>query len=166
MTADRIFGLAFIALAAGMFLAIYGAEAPFAGLGDPGPKLLPYFLSVGLGLIGFLLALRKGPAPRAAVAGPEGQAEEKPAGGETVAPPAVSVRLSLGVALIAYVAVFERFGFTPATFLFLALAMVVLGPRTLRGAAISIGLAAVLTLIVGSFLGGVIGVPLPGVWLF
>ena len=82
-----------------------------------------------------------------------------------VDPPALPVRIALAVALVAYVALFERLGFTPATFLLLAFGMIVLGPRTLRGALISIGLAALLTIAVGGFLTGLIGIPLPGVWM-
>lgn len=162
MTADRSFGLALIALAAGMFLTVHGVEAPFAGMGDPGPKLLPYFLSIGLALIGFLLVVGRSAAPTSSGADAEPEAA---GGGFMVAPPAVPVQIALAAALVAYVALFERLGFTPATFLFLAFATMVLGPRTPRGVLVGIGLAAALTAAVGGFLAGFIGVPLPGVWM-
>src|SRR5690606_28414433 len=162
MTVDRSFGLAFIVFAAGMFLAVHGVEATFAGMGDPGLKLLPYLLAAGMAVIGFLLVIRLGAAPASA----SSDTEPDTAGSSVMLDPqALTVRTALAVALVAYVALFERLGFTPATFLLLAFGMIVLGPRTLRGALISIGLAALLTIAVGGFLTGLIGIPLPGVWM-
>lgn len=161
MIADRWFGVGFILVAAGIGLATMQIETPFASLGDPGPKLVPYLLSAGLGLLGLLLVLRRQKQETSSVSEPD----EQPAGSgvETLAPPSRPVQMALAVALVAYIAFFERLGFTLATFMFLVVAMGLLAPRTPRCIAVSIGLSAVLTLAVGGFLAGVIGIPLPGV---
>jgi|HigsolmetaAR204D_1030405.scaffolds.fasta_scaffold03832_5 MYXO-CTERM domain-containing protein len=161
MIADRWFGIAFIMVAAGMALATMQIETPFASLGDPGPKLVPFILSAGLGLLGLLLVLRRRKRAEASVSEPGGQSTE--GGVEMLAPPSGPVQTALAVAFVAYIAFFERLGFTLATFMFLVVAMVLLAPRTPRSIVVSVGLSAALTLAVGGFLAGVIGVPLPGV---
>ena len=65
--------------------------------------------------------------------------------------------------LLAYAVLFERLGFTFSTFIFLAIAIFLLGARSLRGAIVAVVTAALVSLVVGTGLKLGVGVPLPGV---
>ena len=164
MVADRVLGLAFVALGLAMVLGARGVESTFSQLGDPGPRLLPTALGIGMATLGTLLAVRR----RVIESDEEGAASAEPAtekGLDLRAPPSRIVQVALAAVLVAYVALFERLGFTLATFGFLAAAILLLGSLRPAHIAAGLALAAAATLAVGAFLAGVIGVPLPGVLL-
>jgi len=165
MTADRWFGVAIVLVSAGMVAEAFQIDVPFGQLGDPGPRIVPFILAAGLAILGLALILRR-PAAASPVSADAAAAVEPDAGYEFLAPPAVPVRIALALAFITYIALFERIGFSIATFAFLAVSVFLLGRWDLRGAGIALAAAAITTLAVGTFLQRVIGVPLPGVLTF
>lgn len=112
--------------------------------GDPGPRVLPQILGVLIAILGAGLALRPPPA----AAGPRADLEEADTAVVIPAEPPL-LRVAHGVNVVAYVAFFERLGFSLATFVFLLLAIFLLGRRSLRGAALAALGAAIVTLAVG-----------------
>jgi hypothetical protein len=129
------------------------------GQGDPGPRILPLVLGVLIAVLGAGLGLR----PPAAVAGPRAEADETDSAVVIPAEPPL-LRVAHAFNVVAYVALFERLGFTAATFIFLSLAIFLLGRRNLRGAALAALSAAIVTLAVGFGLKTGVGVQLPGVF--
>lgn len=159
MAADRVIGAGVFVLGAAMAWAASRIAWPVLGEGDPGPQILPLALGVLIAGLGAVLALRAAPA-----AVPPG-AEVEDADTATVVPAEPPLlRLAHAANLLAYAALFERLGFTAATFIFLSVAMFLLGRRSVRGAARAALGAAIVTVVVGFGLKTGVGVQLPGVF--
>jgi hypothetical protein len=159
MAADRLIGACLVV--AGILIGWGSTQiaAPMLGVGDPGPRLLPMTLGILIAGLGALLAIRQSAAPAPV------DAEELDDADTATLIPAETPLLSIvhAVNLIAYVMLFERLGFTASTFIFLSIAIFLLGPRTTRGAVIAVMAAALVSLVVGTGLRLGVGVPLPGV---
>ena len=161
MAIDRILGVGFVVLGVTMVWLMSRLQEPSLGQGDPGAALLPTALGVAIAVLGGVLAIRSSPDEDKAEPGNSEVSEAAiivPA-----EPPLLSV-LHL-INLCAYAALFERLGFSLSSFLFLAVAIFLLGKRSLRGLLIALLAAALFTFIVGTTLKILIGVPLPGVFL-
>jgi hypothetical protein len=162
MKADRILGAGFVLLGFAMIWLMYRLAAPSLGQGDPGPAVLPAALGILFVLLGGILAIRRvAPPPPAVEAGVGENADTA-----TLIPaePALFSIIHL-VNLCAYVALFEKAGFSLSTFVFLSIAIFLFGPRTVRSAIVAILTSAVVTFVVGTGLRVLVGVPLPGVFL-
>ncbi|HEV2897378.1 MAG TPA: tripartite tricarboxylate transporter TctB family protein [Pseudaminobacter sp.] len=162
MKADRILGAGFVLLGFAMIWLMYRLAAPSLGQGDPGPAVLPAALGILFVLLGGILAIRRvAPSPPAVEAGAGENADTA-----TLIPaePALFSIIHL-VNFCAYVALFEKAGFSLSTFVFLSIAIFLFGPRTVRSAIVAILAAAVVTFVVGTGLRVLVGVPLPGVFL-
>ncbi|WP_158626040.1 tripartite tricarboxylate transporter TctB family protein [Arsenicitalea aurantiaca] len=158
MAADRLIGTGFVVLGMAMIWSMSQLTFPNLGPGDPGPVILPMGLGIVIAVLGAILALRR-PAATVASDGPDGNLETA-----TIVPAEPPIlRVVHLVNLVAYAALFERLGFSVSTFLFLAVAIFLLGQRSARGAAIAIGWSLLVTFIVGTGLSTLVGVPLPGV---
>jgi hypothetical protein len=132
---------------------------PMLGGGDPGPQVLPLALGVLIAFLGAALCLRK----PVVAAGAEAPLFDD-ADTATLVPAEPPVMQVIHVVnLLAYAVLFERLGFTLSTFIFLAIAIFLLGARSLRGAIVAIVVAALVSLAVGTGLKLGVGVPLPGV---
>lgn len=161
MATDRILGVGFVVLGVTMVWLMSLLQEPSLGQGDPGAALLPTALGVAIAALGAVLAIRRGlPEDKADTGTPEISEAAVIVPAE---PPLLSILHLLN--LCAYVAMFERLGFSLSSFLFLTIAVFLLGKRTLRGALVALAAAAIFTFVVGSTLKILIGVPLPGVFL-
>ena len=158
MAADRILGVGFVVLGVTMVWLMSLLQEPSLGQGDPGAALLPTALGVAMAALGAVLAIRRGVKADTGTSEMSETAVIVPA-----EPPLLSVLHLLN--LCAYVALFERLGFSLSSFLFLVVAVFLLGKRTLRGLLVALAVAAIFTFVVGSTLKTLIGVPLPGVFL-
>lgn len=167
--------LGFVALGGGMLWQI--ATAPQGRAlqpGDPGPWALPTALAllmVVLGLVETLRSLRARPLPadRRAVleqAAAEHVEQRDDSGVEQIAAPGWPARAIFVAALLAYVALFTLAGFSLASFGFLLVAGLGLAGLSRRAVFTTTAVALATTLALGTLLAGVVGVPLPGVWLF
>lgn len=159
MAADRVIGAGLFVLGVAMAWAASRISYPMLGQGDPGPQVLPLALGVLIALLGAGLGLRAPPA----VGGPRAEVEEADTAVVIPAEPPL-LRVAHAVNVVAYVALFERLGFTAATFIFLSVAIFLLGRRTVRGAALAALSAAIVTFVVGFGLKTGVGVQLPGVF--
>lgn len=158
MVADRYIGAGFFVLGVAMAWGASRISYAMLGQGDPGPQVLPFALGVLIALLGAGLFLRQ---PRAAAAALVTADEADTA---TIIPAEPLLLRLVHVANLAlYVVVFERLGFSLSTFIFLSVAIFLLGQRTPRGALWALLAAAVVTLAVGSGLKTGVGVQLPGV---
>ena len=158
MVADRYIGAGFFVLGAVMAWASSRIAYPMLGQGDPGPQVLPFALGVLIAILGAGLCLRQ---PGAAIAG---RAVTDEADTATVIPAEPPIlRVAHAANLVAYALLFERLGFSVATFAFLSIAIFLLGQRNVRGALWAVLTAAIVTLVVGSGLKTGVGVQLPGV---
>lgn len=170
MHEDKVIGLALAVLGLAMAGYAMTISAPFASSGDPGPAVVPRALGVLLALLGLLLALRR---PRTATGDPDERAEAPPATGPVNAEaqvlrlpaPAPWRQAALGLAFVAFVALFDMLGFTLSAALFLLAGMALLGPpgpaHLTRAAALALGIALAL----GFILNGLLDLTLPGVWI-
>lgn len=168
MTADRIWGMLFTILGLAMAFGSQSIPVNFPGSGDPGPRLVPIALGISMAVLGAVLTLR--PTARASeelTAKVSSSADETDADNpnEQVEPPAVWRRIALGLLLTAYVALFNTLGFSLASVLFLAGAMILLGPLTpiefIRKSAVALGLV----LLLGWAMNFLLGLSVQGVWL-
>lgn len=134
---------------------------PNLGQGDPGPSVLPAALGILFVLLGAILTIRRVAPPP-----PVNEAGGEDTDTATIVPaePALFSIVHL-VNLCVYVTLFERAGFSLSTFVFLSIAIFLLGPRNARGAFVAILAAAVVTFVIGTGLSMLVGVPLPGVIL-
>lgn len=164
--------LFFIVVGAGMLWQIL--IAPPGRLpqpGDPGPWLLPTALAVLMIVLGCAELWRGMRRKEVQLSESTLEAikserrEQDAAGVETLAPPKWPARIVFVVALLAYVMLFARLGFTLSTFAFLLVAVTALTGPTLRGIGFAAVIGAVASLCIGWLLAGVVGVPLPGVLL-
>jgi hypothetical protein len=159
MAADRLIGAGFFILGVVMAWASSQIAFPMLGEGDPGPQVLPLVLGVLIAFLGAALCLRK----PVVAAGAEAPLFDD-ADTATLVPAEPPVMQVIHVVnLLAYAVLFERLGFTLSTFIFLAIAIFLLGARSLRGAIVAIVVAALVSLAVGTGLKLGVGVPLPGV---
>ncbi len=141
--------------------------------GDPGPWVLPAALAVmmiALGVLEIMRGMRRRHAARSlsvetheAIAATQADMGDADVG--TLEPPSWPARLIFVAALLGYVALFTRLGFTLSTAAFLLVAIIALTGRTLRGAIVAAIVAVVASLAIGWLLAGLVGVPLPGVLL-
>lgn len=168
MTADRVWGMLFTILGLAMAFGSQTIAVNFPGSGDPGPRLVPIALGVSMAILGTVLTLR--PTARASdeltarVSASSVEADtENP--NEQVEAPAVWRRVALGLLFVAYVALFNTLGFSLGSVLFLAGAMILLGPLTpieiIRKSAIALGLV----LLLGWAMNFLLGLSVQGVWL-
>lgn len=158
--ADRILGAGFVALGLAMIWSMHRLVFPNLGQGDPGPTILPTALGALFVLLGCVLTIRRAaPAPPVK----EGGGEDTDTATIVPAEPAVFSIVHL-VNLCAYVALFERAGFSLSTIIFLSIAIFLLGSRTARSAIVAIFAAAIVTFVIGTGLSMLVGVPLPGVF--
>jgi hypothetical protein len=159
MAADRLIGGGLFILGVVMAWASTQIAAPTLGEGDPGPQVLPLVLGVVIAILGAMLSLRN-PAVAASADAPLFDDADT----ATLIPPETPLLRTIhAVNLVAYAVLFERLGFTLSTVIFLAIAIFLLGTRSLRGAIVAILVAALVSLVVGTGLKLGIGVPLPGV---
>lgn len=159
MAADRLIGAGFFILGIVMAWASTQIAFPMLGEGDPGPQVLPLALGVLIALLGAMLSLRK----PAVEAGGEGPLFDDADTATLIPAETPLMRVVHVVNLVAYAVLFERLGFTLSTFIFLAVAIFLLGARTLRGGIAAVMVAALVSLVVGSGLKLGVGVSLPGV---
>lgn len=156
---DRLSGLAFAS--AGLALAWYGCmlKAPNT-LGDVGPGFFPLLIGIGMAVLGAVLAfvpVRRATASDAAQA--QAEAEEAVGGGERWILSTVFVAAAMG-----YVAIFGLLGFSNATAIYLTVAMVLLGKRSVRALLVFAASSITLTAMLGWLLFRGLAVPLTGVW--
>lgn len=156
---DRLSGLAFAS--AGLALAWYGCmlKAPDT-LGDVGPGFFPLLIGIGMAVLGAVLAflpVRRATASDAAKA--QAEAEEAVGGGERWILATVFVAAAMG-----YVAIFGLLGFSNATAIYLTVAMVLLGKRSVRALLVFAASSITLTAMLGWLLFRGLAVPLTGVW--
>lgn len=162
MTADRVFGILFALMGVGMFYTTQQITQPFAGTGDPGPRLLPDILSVAMVVLGAALALRKAPQASSAGLSIDAPLHEGPTA--LLPPPALPRRLGIAASFIAFLALFEPLGFTVSATLFLAISMSLMDELTLSRVLTRSAAAAVVVLLVGLLLGRLLELPVPGIW--
>ncbi|MCC6305443.1 MAG: tripartite tricarboxylate transporter TctB family protein [Rhodobacteraceae bacterium] len=161
MNADRVLGAGFVVLGLGMVWSMMRLRQPILGEGDPGAAVLPMTLGVVLAVIGAVLVLRR-PAPARAAAQAAGALSET----AEIQPPEPPLLAALHLAnLLVYAMLFERAGFSLSSFLFLSVAIALFGEKTPRGVLVAVVAAAIFTVVVGTTLALLIGVPLPGVLL-
>lgn len=156
-------GVIFAVLGLGMLWQMPAAPQANTGAGDPGPWIFPTVLAllmIVLGLVDVLRVTRK--AETGADASETPQAEPDSDLVDYLVPPPRWAQLGIVVLLIAYVAVFERLGYTVATMLFLAGTVFLLSRRRMRDMAVAGAVAVVATLAFGFLLYRLVGVPLPG----
>ncbi|KQX38005.1 hypothetical protein ASD04_10245 [Devosia sp. Root436] len=159
MAADRLIGAGLFILGVVMAWASTQIAAPMLGEGDPGPQVLPLVLGVVIAILGAMLSLRN-PAVEVSTDAPLFDEADT----ATLIPPEpLLLRAIHAVNLLAYAVLFERLGFTLSTFIFLAIAIFLLGTRSLRGGVVAVLVAVLVSLVVGTGLKLGIGVPLPGV---
>ncbi|WEX08699.1 tripartite tricarboxylate transporter TctB family protein [Chelativorans sp. AA-79] len=167
MTADRVCGLIFCILGVLIVLGSRTIVSNFPGTGDPGPQLVPLILGGAMTLLGALLALRRPPALSPETSRAVSQAKSDGNLGtpnEIVAPPAVWRRIALGVLLVGYVATFNHLGFSLASFLFLAGSILLLGTFAIAEIVRKLAVAALVVVLLGYALNGLLGLSVPGVW--
>ncbi|GHC80506.1 tripartite tricarboxylate transporter TctB family protein [Limoniibacter endophyticus] len=168
MSEDRMIGAVLAVLGVAMAAYSMTIPAPFASSGDLGPAVLPQVLGGLLAVLGLILALRRPKAELLETAErDQGEQEEAPADDQIIriAAPSRTRQILLGVSFVAFIALFERLGFTLSTVLFLIAAMMLLGPfsriHLLRASLLSISVS----LAVGYVLNGLLGLTIPGVWI-
>jgi putative tricarboxylic transport membrane protein len=137
ITADRVLGLALIAVAVGAMLHVQGLTVPFAA--DPvGPRAFPTVVAVALGACGALMLVSPGARwPRA----------------ERWLPGVVVV-----AGMVAYALLLTTLGFVPATVLLAALIALAFGARPAQAAITGAVVAPALWLLLDQLL----DLPLPG----
>lgn len=140
-------------------------------IGDPGPWFFPSTLAIVLIGLGIVLGIGEHKRSNSQV--------EKSDQNETVdnisseqpsveismlAPPSIFVRVVILLAVIGYVFLFERAGFSIATTIFLCITTVALSPKKPATIAIAITTSILATLLIGWLLADVVNVPLQGVF--
>ncbi|PYE86994.1 tripartite tricarboxylate transporter TctB family protein [Phyllobacterium leguminum] len=162
MPEDRVIGTVLAILGVAMTAYSMTIPAPFASSGDLGPAVLPQLLGILMTILGLLLALRK---PRTQPG--EATEESLPADEQVVriAAPSRNRQILLGVALVAFIALFDKLGFTLSAVLFLMATMALLGPFTRAHLMRAGGLSLSVALALGYILNGLLGLTIPGVWI-
>jgi hypothetical protein len=160
MAADRLIGAGFFILGVVMTWGSTQIAFPMLGGGDPGPQVLPLALGVLIAVLGGILSLRRPTVSAAAVDTP--LFDDADTATLIPAEPPL-LRVIHAANLLAYVVLFERLGFTLSTFIFLTIAIFLLGSRSVRGGLAAALVAALVSLVVGTGLKLGVGVPLPGV---
>ena len=131
-------------------------------LGDVGPGFFPLLIGIGMAVLGAVLAfvpVRRATASDAAQAQAQAEAEEAVGGGERWILSTVFVAAAMG-----YVAIFGLLGFSNATAIYLTVAMVLLGKRSVRALLVFAASSITLTAMLGWLLFRGLAVPLTGVW--
>ncbi|MDR7126372.1 tripartite tricarboxylate transporter TctB family protein [Pseudotabrizicola sp. 4114] len=162
MTADRVIGILFALVGTGMFYTTQQIVQPFAGSGDPGPRLLPTILSAAMVLLGAALALRGVPVAPAERVAIDPALLDGPT--ELLPPPSLLRRLGIAGSFIAFLALFEPLGFTASATLFLAVSMSLMDELTPRRILTRSVVAVVMVLLVGLLLSWLLQLPVPGIW--
>jgi len=169
MTADRVWGMLFTMVGLAMAFGSQTVLVNFPGTGDPGPRLVPMVLGISMAVLGAILMWRpaafvsEDPAAKVSVSNViEGDADNP---SEQVEPPAVWRRIALGVLLVAYIALFNLLGFSLASVMFLAVAMILLGPLTPTEIIRKTAIALALVLLLGWTINLLLGLSVQGVWL-
>lgn len=162
MPEDRLIGIILASIGVAMTAYSLTIPAPFGSSGDLGPALVPQILGILMTILGGVLALRK------PVAEPEEVTLETiPAGEQVLRIPAPSRnrQILLGVSLVAFIALFDKLGFTLSALLFLMASMALLGPSG-RGPLVRAALLSLsVTVVLGYILNGLLGLTIPGVWI-
>jgi hypothetical protein len=140
-------------------------------IGDPGPWFLPAVLAsllIFLGGVEFIRTFRKSKqlpdsgSSQLKEVFDEGLVES---GVETIPAPNWRSRIVFVLSVIGYVAVYTYWGFSVSTFLFVSISILSLSNLSPKSILAAILTALITTLFVGWLLAGVVGVPLPGVWI-
>lgn len=133
---QRISGMAFMALAAAVFVA--ARQYPPGAMGDPGPQLFPMTIAALMFPLGLLLALKKPPQAGA----------NKPVPFD---PGRLLLALLLLLVTIGFVLVMEHLGTMVGIALYLFCSALILGPRSVKAvlayAAMTLAVSGVLYLI-------------------
>ncbi|SFV28436.1 Tripartite tricarboxylate transporter TctB family protein [Devosia crocina] len=168
MSEDRVIGAFLAVLGAAMAAYSTTIPAPFANSGDVGPAILPQVLGALLAILGLALAFRRTKLAVTEVGTPaDGEADSASSDDQVlrIAAPTRLRQILLGVSFVAYIALFDRLGFTLSSLLFLVSTMMLLGPLTLAHAVRATLLSAAVALAVGYVLNGLLGLTIPGVWI-
>lgn len=166
MSEDRVIGALLAVLGAAMAAYSTTIPAPFATSGDLGPAILPQVLGALLAILGLALAARRTRVEVTEADAPtEGQADSADDPVLRIAAPSRLKQIFLGVSFVAFVALFDRLGFTLSSLLFLVSIMMLLGPLTPAHAVRSTLLSTGVALAVGYVLNGLLGLTIPGVWI-
>ncbi len=140
-------------------------------IGDPGPWFLPTVLAsllIFLGTVEFIRIYRQSKRlsdKSSAQSKEELDAELVESGVGTIPAPNWYARIVFALSVIAYVALYTYWGFSVSTFLFVSIAILSLSTLSPKSILVAILIALITTLFVGWLLAGVVGVPLPGVWI-
>lgn len=151
--ADRISGVAAILIGA-VVMWLRPPVTDQVQNGDPGPGFFPLIVSSIIMLLGALLVLV-----------PVGSEQELTETGNRETGMAITIAVFVGMTL-AYALVFQRIGFTLATFGYLFLSGVLIGPRSMKSLAGALAFAAITTLVAGELFARGFSAFLPGVLTF
>lgn len=168
MSEDRVIGAFLAVLGAAMATYSTTIPAPFANSGDLGPAILPQVLGALLAIFGLALAFRRPKVEMTETgASAEGEADNASSDDQVlrIAAPSRRKQILLGISFVAFIALFDRLGFSLSSLLFLVSTMMLLGPLTLVHAVRAILLSAAVALTIGYVLNGLLGLTIPGVWI-
>ncbi|MBR9763090.1 MAG: hypothetical protein GYB53_06100 [Rhodobacteraceae bacterium] len=167
MTTDRIIGVICMGLGLAMLVGALQIQQNFPGTGDPGPQLVPLILSGLLVLLGLSLALRR-PAGKGLSAetrdAVEAATEAQSSQVGTLAPPSLPRRIGIGVAFLAFLALFTPLGFSLSATLFLAASMSLMDRLTPRRVLTRTAVALVVVVVLGLIMTHLLDLAVPGVW--